>query len=78
MPYPAIDPRRLQVFPLAQRRNLLRMADELKKTMAGHATVHSRERVLQAKIDARFALHHFHSEGPAMSASHHDPIGRTR
>jgi len=50
----------------------------LKKTMAGHATVHSRERVLQAKIDARFALHHFHSEGPAMSASHHDPIGRTR
>ena len=28
MPYPAIDPRRLQVFPLSQRRNLLRFADE--------------------------------------------------
>ncbi len=27
MPYPAIDPRRLQVFPLSQRRNLLRVAE---------------------------------------------------
>ena len=34
MPYPAIDPRRLQVFPLSQRRNLLSFADELGKTLA--------------------------------------------
>ncbi len=34
MPYPAIDPRRLQVFPLSQRRNLLRFADEAGKTLA--------------------------------------------
>jgi len=34
MPYPAIDARRLQVFPLSQRRNLLRLADEMGKTLA--------------------------------------------
>ena len=34
MPYPAIDPRRLQVFPLRERRNLLRAADELSKSLA--------------------------------------------
>jgi hypothetical protein len=34
MPYPAIDPKRLQVFPLSQRRNLLRIADEWDKTLA--------------------------------------------
>ena len=31
MPYPAIDPSRLRVFPLSQRRNLLRIADEAKR-----------------------------------------------
>ena len=31
MPYPAIDPRQLRVFPLSQRRNLLRMAEEATK-----------------------------------------------
>lgn len=34
MPYPAIDARRLHVFPLSQRRNLLRLTDELGKTLA--------------------------------------------
>ena len=34
MPYPAIDPRRLQVFPLSQRRNLLRVAELAKKAVA--------------------------------------------
>lgn len=31
MPYPAIDPLKLRVFPLAQRRNLLHLADETAK-----------------------------------------------
>ena len=34
MPYPAIDPRRLQVFPLSQRRNLLRVAELARKAVA--------------------------------------------
>lgn len=34
MPYRAIDPRQLRVFPLAQRRNLLRIADEAAKAAA--------------------------------------------
>ncbi len=34
MPYPAIDPRRLQVFPLSQRRNLLRVAELAEETLA--------------------------------------------
>lgn len=34
MPYPAIDPQRLQVFPLSTRRNLLHLDDETNKTLA--------------------------------------------
>jgi hypothetical protein len=34
MPYPAIDPKRLRVFPLSSRRNLLRIADETNKTLS--------------------------------------------
>lgn len=34
MPYPAIDARQLQVFPLSQRRNLLNLSNELGKTLA--------------------------------------------
>jgi len=34
MAYPAIDPRRLRVFPLATRRNLLRIADEAARAAA--------------------------------------------
>jgi hypothetical protein len=34
MPYPAIDPRRLKVFPLSTRRNLLTFATEFEKTLA--------------------------------------------
>ncbi len=37
MPYPAIDPKKLRVFPLATRRNLLRFADEAAKTVASTA-----------------------------------------
>lgn len=33
MPYPAIDPKQLRVFPLSQRRNLLRVAGELNQTL---------------------------------------------
>lgn len=33
MPYPAIDPQRLQVFPLRERRNLLHLAEETSKTL---------------------------------------------
>jgi hypothetical protein len=33
MPYPAIDPRLLRVFPLSQRRNLLSIIDENNKTL---------------------------------------------
>ena len=33
MPYPAVDPRKLRVFPLSQRRNLLRMAEEATKAL---------------------------------------------
>jgi hypothetical protein len=35
MPYPAIDPKRLRVFPLSTRRNLLRIADESSKALSG-------------------------------------------
>ena len=31
MPYPALDPRQLQVFPLSQRRNLLHAAELVEK-----------------------------------------------
>jgi hypothetical protein len=34
MPYPAIDPKRLRVFPLSERHNLLRIVDELNKTLS--------------------------------------------
>lgn len=34
MPYPAIDPMRLRVFPLSQRRNLLRVVEEMNKTVS--------------------------------------------
>ena len=34
MPYPAIDPRKLSVLPLAERRNLLSLADETAKAVA--------------------------------------------
>jgi hypothetical protein len=33
MPYPAIDPKQLRVFPLSKRRNLLRIADESEKAL---------------------------------------------
>jgi hypothetical protein len=33
MPYPGIDPKRLRVFPLSQRRNLLRIADEINEAL---------------------------------------------
>lgn len=34
MPYPAIDPRRMRVFPLSERKNLLDFAAEERKTLA--------------------------------------------
>jgi len=34
VPYPAIDPRKLSVLPLAERRNLLSLADETAKAVA--------------------------------------------
>ena len=34
MPYPAIDPKRLRVFPLSHRRNLLRIVDESNKALS--------------------------------------------
>ena len=34
MPYPAIDPKRLRVFPLSQRRNLLHIAEETNKAVS--------------------------------------------
>jgi hypothetical protein len=37
MPYPAIDAKQLRVFPLSDRRNLLRIADELNKTLSDAA-----------------------------------------
>jgi hypothetical protein len=33
MPYPAIDPKKLRVYPLSSRRNLLHFTDELAKTL---------------------------------------------
>ena len=48
MPYPMIDPRRLRVFPLAQRRNLLRIADEAQKALEDRGPLGS---VLDKQID---------------------------
>jgi hypothetical protein len=58
MPYPAIDPRRLQVFPLATRRSLQRIADELQTTMAAEppsdpATANQIARLAQRIVAAR-------------------------
>ena len=34
MPYPALDPMRLRVFPLAERKNLAEVADEAAQAAA--------------------------------------------
>ena len=60
MPYPAIDPRRLRVFPLSQRRNLLRVVDEANKALlpaepptaaVSEQISHLAERIIAARQD---------------------------